>query len=660
MACIVAHNLIEFIWLLDWRVLGGFDTEVNRRDPFPTYREAFGQKREGFDDRLRYWIDDTVGKIIPKRLEYDFASFVSFRDAWAAGGASVRGKPKKVVFSFPGRRDVKSRLNDKWYALAHCTDEQILNRCMDKSIVLVRPFVKKDEAAACRTVQSYDTYSIIRCSYLEQAIGSLGDWTSIGYSVAQRVAMRRRFMVTKGWKVCTDQSSFDTHQKKEWVVYAMRKLVERLGFSNHPDLKLVGEHELLSMERVYLEMQSGLMKWENGVLSGHKFTALLDSILNRAETRTVYERLGYEIRAEVYQGDDSAAILSEEPSGEDMACEFGRLGLEVNPEKTWIHRERFEYLHELYVGGNVYGFPARAMRALLWRKPSMGGLEPVGTGAVLSYLDVHRMAARRGLRVLESLRAFVRSWNLLDDRKFTSWVQTPSLWGGFGLGARGRTGLEVSTLNLAKWRVYISGLESAPSVIRDAAFGRLNSTLPVPGYGVKLRFVNVKGSVTMERLPFRNVGTVDREIVGPDTRRKGVYPMAKFEDMVILRSDWVLEDVVTDPDAYRRKLILEQKLRSGDEIDFEDTPTGFRWPEGTYRAYRRWLEDGDALVSAQVAVDSYVHAADWAKVMWKRMCTYAVMRRAFGGMDKWRSVLRKSLIWKACETYMLAPLDVYV
>mmetsp|Transcript_3510 Transcript_3510/g.3902 ORF Transcript_3510/g.3902 Transcript_3510/m.3902 type:complete len:399 (+) Transcript_3510:3291-4487(+) len=235
------------IYLLDLKVLGGFDTELTRDNPFEDYPVDYGTvSNQEMDVDLLKWIDDTVDRIGIKQVKYDFKEFVSFRDAWALPGASVQGTAKKLQVVGSDGSCKSLRVKDKWYATLHLSDKEVEDLCMSERVPIVRPFVKQDEPAACRTVQCYDTWSLIRTSFVEKALdlNMHGQWTSIGMNAEEKRSMRDKLMHFHGdWKLCTDQSGFDVHQHVGWVRYVAKKLFERVAKVN-PHMREVIDAEL--------------------------------------------------------------------------------------------------------------------------------------------------------------------------------------------------------------------------------------------------------------------------------------------------------------------------------------------------------------------------------------------------------------------------------
>jgi len=597
------------IWrsiFLDLKVLGGFDTVNNRKSPFDTYKQEYGTEKAGEEDeRLKFWIRDTIKRIGVRNVPYSFDEFVSFRDAWALPGASVQGTAKKVVIGV-GRTERKIRVKNKWFAMLGDSDYKIAKDCFSGKRVRVRPFVKEDEPAACRTVQCYDTYSLIRCSYIDQGIADLnegGFWTSVGLGDEKKAEMRRNLASHRDrWKLCTDQSGFDTHQDKRWVVYALRELYAKVASVNGHMAHVIRE-ELDSLDRVDLEWEGNRMEWKKGVLSGYKFTALVDSILNRAETRWMLERMGRsDIHYECYQGDDAVVVLENSIRKDEVASVYAQLGLEVHPEKTWVTRGHTEYLHEIYLDGVVLGFPARAFRSIAWRKPNTNlSFNEYGPDKMKSVLDSFRMCGRRGLNVTPLLRRFMRGvvdgWS---EEDFAEWMKTPYIFGGFGAGMGGRKGLDFKVVKRLGVRVSVEGIRHKGELYQKAAEMRARGMVPIPGVRTRSQFVRVRGSSEM---PAIKAGLMAAEPAP--------------------RVDWVVRDLRDFKDAYARKLILERKLNSRDLITQGDLPSFFGYFldfDKAYRKYRRMVSDIISIQSTMTAGESYFRYRDWANRVWAGIC----------------------------------------
>lgn len=123
-----------------------------------------------------------------------FEDFVAFRDAWAVSGSSNIGTPieiEKLVGKVSERKWEKVKISGKFANTLNMQDEELVRLCKEKKAAEIRPFRKLDEPAKTRTIQSYETTSYIRCSWIDSFFadynGSM-EWTTLGMSAHARAA----------------------------------------------------------------------------------------------------------------------------------------------------------------------------------------------------------------------------------------------------------------------------------------------------------------------------------------------------------------------------------------------------------------------------------------------------------------------------------------
>jgi hypothetical protein len=623
MSMLLEYKYMWLIYFLDMHVLGGFDTDINRQNPFEAYPEDFGVVRApDVPERIQFWIKDTIDRIGIGHIGYSLEDFVSFRDAYALPGASVQGTAKKVSFTDDAGRKASLKVKNKWFALSHLSDSDICGK-LSTTYAEVKPFIKQDEPAACRTVQCYDTWSLIRCSYLEQSLldyNSHGFWTTIGLKLEEKERFRKSIHTKDLNWVCTDQSKFDIHQPKSWILYAVEYLFSKILIIN-PEAKECIDWELDSLRSVFINYEGRTLQWRNGILSGYKFTALLDSILNRAESRYVCERLSIKPIFEVYQGDDATMGFSKPVNVVALADEYSKIGLVVNPSKTWHSTGITEYLHEIYYKGMVLGFPARSFKAVAWSSPITGSGGTFGSAKTRALLSTFLMCQRRGLNVLPMVWRFMKTLGLKDEVKFQAWVRTPVYFGGFGMGDDGRMKLDIRTWREKKYRTYIQGIQGGRLYVAAARL-RIESACPLPGIRNEYRFVKVKGSSRIPMLRAR-----------------------RLADIGVVRTDWEARDLRTYKDAYERKLLLEWKLRYADKVLESDLPAGFLGLVDVDKAYRRYRKLVNMVLSVETdcsSAEGYCRISGWANMVWAGIAMEWSLNR-LDGWNQFHSKLCRTL-----------------
>lgn len=446
--------------LMDLQVVGGFDTVLNRKDVMANIAAEVGhalpqpcaQRGEALMSRARSIVRENVrGKV---GGVVSFEQFVNFRDAWATPGAStVDGA---VVLQSVDGTSVK--VKGKLAASLQFSDSELVSRANLGSPAVVKPFRKEDEAVKTRVVYGYDFWSFLRCSYADYLVDtweSGGNWLPLGYGRADKAEMRMSILRRLGGDevaVSLDQSAFDTRQRKEWVRAVIDEiftvLAEQMPANESAQLIKLRDAELRSFDEAFIP---GVCAWGTGVPSGHRWTAVIDSVLNRAAAECVASELGFRTTLALYQGDDALLIGRGCSTSEGWAAVYRLYGLEVNADKTWISNRSCDFLHEVYRGAEARGFPSRVGRSLIWKKPSMGseigGIQSQSARLVERLGDALK-GVRRGLvgaraLALSMLTRFGAKHGVHQPHLIECF-DTPSYLGGFGFGTWGRRRLEVS------------------------------------------------------------------------------------------------------------------------------------------------------------------------------------------------------------------------
>lgn len=181
----------------------------------------------------------------------------------------------------------------------------------------------------------------------------------------------------------------------------------------------------------------------NGILSGWRWTALIDTIVNLAEVDMAerYANLNnyqLKIRELNAQGDDDWFKLNSYSDGVALWLIYESFGLNVNPGKFFLSKTRDEYLRRVLDKDKITGYPARSVTALMFRNP-VNEKETVG-------IERHRQTFMKWKLFAERLDStmnntwFFKQWvadslnsdkNLTKD-KLISWVNQSVMVGGLG------------------------------------------------------------------------------------------------------------------------------------------------------------------------------------------------------------------------------------
>jgi hypothetical protein len=225
-----------------------------------------------------------------------------------------------------------------------------------------------------------------------------------------------------------------------------------------------------------------------------------------------------------------------------------------------------------------------------------------------------RMATRRGLVVTSVVKRLLKQYGLGKDWnevKFIDWWHTPYVMGGFGGGRKGRTELRMTTIMDKKIQVrtIVTGISHKGEKWIQAAKVRAEGALPMPGMRTKIEWSKVAGVTPMAKL------RADR-----------------FQEEARMKVDWTVEDLAVYSDAYERKLILEWKLRKGEEILESDLPRVFNLGENVdrvYRRYRKLISEVKGIDETSTSGESHYKMTAWTNEVWSGIC----MRSARWGKE---------------------------
>lgn len=158
-----------------------------------------------------------------------------------------------------------------------------------------------------------------------------------------------------------DQSNFDGHQSKGTILAVLRAIGDTLKrkMSHSHDIVLVWNAMMRGIETLGAMVHCGRYRftWENGVPSGWRWTALIDTLLNIASfriiTRWLRESTGLPFVTNFFraQGDDVIFTSTSVWEVQLIIHAYNIFGYEVHPHKTFISRHRAEFLRRSYERG---------------------------------------------------------------------------------------------------------------------------------------------------------------------------------------------------------------------------------------------------------------------------------------------------------------------
>jgi hypothetical protein len=176
-----------------------------------------------------------------------------------------------------------------------------------------------------------------------------------------------------------------------------------------------------------------------GILSGWRWTALIDTVMNWGELwagMKILQRLDIDMPVTSLnaQGDDDQLTLSSFPRAIALTLVYQLMNLEVNPGKFFISNSRDEYLRLVGEDGVVAGYPCRAINSLLWRNP-VSRDPPAGVERAREQLHSWNTLLSRGsdpVMVNRLMRMDISSGNGWTKVEVDAVLRTPVAYGGLG------------------------------------------------------------------------------------------------------------------------------------------------------------------------------------------------------------------------------------
>lgn len=470
----------SMLYLINLEVLGGYDTVNNRKDVLKEQEEKVTKIRIGaysVNDEFKELAKEVISQIVikPPKRQQTFKDFISYRDNWAVGSSCTDGKPLKLIDHKTGKSIV--HVKGKLFKLTCYSDHMIINNCRMNNDCLVGTFIKKDEPAKCRNIQNFDTYSFLRCSYIESFIhkynndmNALTYWTSIGLEPDKMSLLFEQYgKILKQGRVTAvsiDQSEFDMHQPLEAIQTVLILLVEHIQKHIHDtsvreELGKLLHCELYALNHMWVvdDYKNRLYRWKFGLPSGYKFTALFGTILNAVINKKIIRELKLQPIAQIYQGDDALILLNgsyNESLLNTLSYQYSANGLELNRNKCICSLTSFEYLKHFYINGFVYGIPSRAYKSIIWKKPKVVATFESQITKFNNKMSTLRMCSRRMClhitrNIIFIVRQMLRSNRFVEsefnERMLRECVHTPVVFGGLGYGLHGRVSLTFHQVN---------------------------------------------------------------------------------------------------------------------------------------------------------------------------------------------------------------------
>jgi hypothetical protein len=274
------------------------------------------------------------------------------RWAWCVNGSHSSGLPRyepKYAVTVPGLSRIHRRV---------FSENISANPVPDWNGKMYVSYSEKLEPGKCRAVFAGDSVTYFAFEHLVKPVEKA--WRN--YSVvldpghgghAGMVDRIRKIARSSPLHVMLDYDDFNSQHSNEAQKIVIEELVAATGYDAVLGAKLVS-----SFDHVYICTPDGPKRVTGTMMSGHRCTSLINSVLNKAYLMALYPPL--EHMSTVHVGDD--VYVGARSFGEAEALLDSVSGkVRINPLKQSIGTESFEFLRVATRGSNSYGYLARAV-----------------------------------------------------------------------------------------------------------------------------------------------------------------------------------------------------------------------------------------------------------------------------------------------------------
>jgi hypothetical protein len=415
-----------------------------QRKPLHTWngdeRKWYHKFREKFREVLR-----RGGKRPDKVTSID--EFIENGDIWCTSGSGFEPDAGKLkVYNLTKKSEVEVKKN-KWSVRWSLSNYKIKRLIFKKRHQRCKA-VQKSEPGKVRAVISSDLALYLKMSYvstfLEKIFRGRKDST-LFMDADARFELWQKMAYDGTQRMPLDQSEFDRNVSFEQITIMLEEIKYFLVDMQAPaDILEVMDLIIYALSGGYVIIGGVRIPIHNGVLSGWRWTALLDTLVNLTELAMAQEwvRENSVIPAELVdynaQGDDDWLKINRRDTAIALWLAYESFGLFVNPGKFFLDTRRDEYLRRVYDKGKITGYPARSITSIAFRNP-VSEKETVGADRIRQSLTKWKLFSER-LDVNFDGSWFFKKWQQdavqgtrgITKQEVVAWFNQSAWVGGLG------------------------------------------------------------------------------------------------------------------------------------------------------------------------------------------------------------------------------------
>lgn len=423
----------DWIKLVDWGGLVGYPSVKDRtyKDDVAKWLIKPGLAMELKDSYLDRLIDRVLGEVVNKPWP-KFTDWLYKRWTWVTDGAS-----KYSTIEVEGER-MKTKLG----AALSLSDKELYQAVSKEAIMRdgLRAFVKPDEPGIKgRYIINAPFGLFVKWKYILDyliACTPLKSPLLAQFRTAQERILTIMTSIASGVQhIPVDVESFDYNiHKRLWDVlhrYLKRKLPDTMQW-------LVLElSEYVGTLPVFDQNGKLIGVWKKGMPSGLFITMFMDSVWNLMAQFHVAEVLP-DIIPGFAQGDDGDLEEEKDVDMELVKDAYLDIGMFVHPGKNWKTQGVTEFLKTIITKSEVFQYPMRAIRSLLWAFPDFRNntiAAKLQTLAVVWKEVIDRVGYSKFLydSMIKDIHAGVLDKLKWSQQKVKLWLHGLPALGGFGL-----------------------------------------------------------------------------------------------------------------------------------------------------------------------------------------------------------------------------------
>lgn len=376
--CLVdIHKLGDFLeYVPDEQFIEDIKYWVNK-DRIHTW---FGDK-DKFEKKFEESLTEICfeGGVSPAR-DYSIDEFILNSDMWATSGSGYEPEVGKLsVLDTRLNEEIQVKKN-KW-SVRWLEDSYSLKKLMFRKRKQLCKAVQKSETGKVRAVIGSDMSLYLKMTYislfLDQIFSKRKD-TTLYMTKRDRLDFWQKFAHDGTYRMPLDQSEFDMGVNSSMIKSVMKVLKKVLLHFYHGDHK---EQVIEIMDLITYAVDGGVVviagqkiPITNGVLSGWRWTAMIDTLVNLAQVRTAVKmckEFGHDLKIVdlCAQGDDDWLKLKTYRDCVLLWLCYEVFEFQVNPGKFFVDQNRDEFLRRVYEKGTITGYPARSVTSIMFRNP---------------------------------------------------------------------------------------------------------------------------------------------------------------------------------------------------------------------------------------------------------------------------------------------------